>query len=336
MKQRKPRIGSVYQRGRTYWIKYYRRGQPFRESTHSDSYEEAERLLKRRQGEVVTGKFVGLASERVRFGELAQEVLADYRDNQRATVGDVERRIRLYLEPAFGNVRAADFSTGQIKHYIADRRKAGASNATINRELAVVKRAFHLAAQNDPPLVGRVPHIPMLEEKNVRKGFLEYESYCRLRDALPAYLRLLLVVGYYVGCRVGELLQIQWPQVDLMARRIRLEPGTTKGEEGRTLPIYNGEMLEWLRMAREVRDTRYPECSAVFHREGEAIKSFKNSWATACARAALPGLLFHDLRRTAVRNMVRAGIAEKIAMQISGHNRDCHRNKNPLKAHKLN
>jgi hypothetical protein len=74
MKQRKPRIGSVYQRGRTYWIKYYRRGQPFRESTHGDSYEEAERLLKRRQGEVVTGKFVGLASERVRFGELAQEV----------------------------------------------------------------------------------------------------------------------------------------------------------------------------------------------------------------------------------------------------------------------
>ena len=264
-------------------------------------------------------KRISPGSERVRFRELAQEVIADYRDNRRATVGDVERRIRLYLEPVFGNVRAADFSTGQIRHYIADRRKAGASNATINRELAVVKRAFHLAAQNDPPMVVRVPHIPMLEEKNVRKGFLEHEPYCRLLDELPIYLRPLLVVGYYVGCRVGELLQIQWPEVDLVAKRIRLEPGTTKGDEGRTLPIYNGEMLEWLKMSREVKEARYPECSAVFHREGGPIRSFKNAWASACARAGVPELLFHDLRRTAVRNMVRAGIPEKIAMQISGH-----------------
>jgi len=104
----------------------------------------------------------------------------------------------------------------------------------------------------------------MLAEKNVRKGLLEHDSYCRLRDALPPYLRLLLVIGYYVGCRVGELLQIRWPQVDLTARRIRLEPGTTKGEEGRTLPIYNGEMLEWLRIAREVRISPIPSAARCF------------------------------------------------------------------------
>lgn len=318
MKQRKPRTGSVYLRGQTFWIKYYRRGQAFRESSGSDSFEEAERLLKRRQGEIVTGKFAGLGPERIRFRELAQEVLTDYRDNGRSTVGDVERRIRLYLEPAFGNIRAADFSTGHVRRYIADRRKAEASNATINRELAVVKRAFHLAAQNDPPMVVRIPHIPMLEENNVRKGFLEYDQYVNLRNELPPELRPLFVIGYYTGARIGELRLLRWEQVDFKAGRIILEPGTTKNREGRTLPIY-GEMREWLSIEKEIRDQQFPTCPYVFQRHGLTIKDFRTAWEQACERAKVPGLLFHDLRRTAVRNMVRAGIPEKVAMQISGH-----------------
>src|SRR4030095_15293657 len=119
-------------------------------------------------------------------------------------------------------------------------------------------------AQWDPPKVGRVPHIPMLEENNVRKGFLEHEVYLKLRDALPVYLRPLFVVAYHVGCRRGELLKIEWSQVDWAAKRIRLEPGTTKNKEGRTLPIY-GEMREWLEMQRQIRDAHYPNCLSVFY-----------------------------------------------------------------------
>jgi integrase len=110
-----------------------------------------------------------------------------------------------------------------------------------------VKRAFHLAAENDPPKVYRIPHFPMLEENNVRKGFLEHDAYQRLRDALPDGVQLLFIVAYHVGCRRGELLKIRWAQVDLNAKRIRLEPGTTKNKQARTLPIY-AEMVERLRM----------------------------------------------------------------------------------------
>jgi hypothetical protein len=107
-------------------------------------------------------------------------------------------------------------------------------------------------------------------------------------------------------------------QVDLKAKRIRLEPGTTKNKEGRSLPVY-GEMLKSLQSEKEIRDAEYPECQAVFQRHGKQVKNFRKAWASACECADLAGLLFHDLRRTAVRNMVRAGIPEKIAMQISGH-----------------
>jgi integrase len=120
-----------------------------------------------------------------------------------------------------------------------------------------------MAADNDPPRVNRIPHFPILEENNVRKGFLEHEAYTKLRDALPAGVQLLLAVAYQVGCRRGELLKIRWPQVDLNAKRIRLEPGTTKNKEGRTLPVYC-EVVEWLRVEKEIRDAKFPPASTSF------------------------------------------------------------------------
>jgi integrase len=322
-------FGSVYQQRKrgpdgtlvvlpTWWIKYSKNGAPVRESSESYDRRDAERLLKKRLGEVVTGKFVGLKPERVKFSELAERVLEDYRDNDRATLKDVECRLKLHLLPEFGEIRAAEFGTSDLKRYIAKRKRAEATNATINRELAIVKRAFRLAAAADPPLVNRVPRITMLEENNVRKGFLEDGVYVALRNELPEYLSAIFVVGFHTGARVGELESLQWSQVELNAKRIILRPGETKNRDGRTLPIY-GEMLECLRMAKEVRDAKFPECPYVFHASGERLANWRHEWEDACKRAGVPGLLFHDLRRTAVRNMVRAGIPEKVAMQISGH-----------------
>jgi hypothetical protein len=155
----------------------------------------AERLYKRRQGEVVTGKFVGLAPERITFAELSQEILDDYIANERASLGHVQRRLTLHLLPEFGKVRAAEFSTARIKAYIKKRQKQ-AANSCINRELAIVKRIFHLALKSDPPKVACMPYIPMLRENNVRKGFLEHDQYLRLREWLPEEVRPLLVVAY--------------------------------------------------------------------------------------------------------------------------------------------
>ena len=158
----------------------------------------------------------------------------------------------------------------------------------------------------------------MLEEKNVRTGFLDDAGYMRLKQELPEYLRPLFVVGYHVGNRLGELRKLRWNQVDFAQSRITLNPGETKNGEGRTLPIY-GEMKEWLMMQRDIRDAKFPECDRVFQDEGRPAGDFRKAWRSACKRAGVGNLLFHDLRRSAVRNMIRAGISEKVAMQISGH-----------------
>jgi integrase len=226
--------------------------------------------------------------------------------------------VKTHILPFFGPIRAAQFGTNKVKTYITKRKAAEAANATINRELAIVRRAFTLAFEHDPPKVARVPHIPSLEEDNVRTGFLGHTEYLTLRDALPDELKTLLVVAYYTGVRRGELMGLKWRQVDLVAKRIRLDPGTTKNKEGRFLPVY-GEMLSWLEMAQAMRNEKYPQCEWVFRRGGERILNFRKAWETARKAAGLPEILVHDLRRTAARNMIRAGIPEAIVMKITGH-----------------
>src|ERR1039457_1396270 len=114
MKTRRPKLASIYARGRTYRIKYYKSGLSFRESSHSDSYDEAERLLKQRNGEIVTGKFAGLGPERVRMADLFDDLLVDYRINRRNSIVQLTSRLKKHLIPAFGQLRAADFTTHDV------------------------------------------------------------------------------------------------------------------------------------------------------------------------------------------------------------------------------
>jgi integrase len=311
-------FGTIYQRGSVWWLKYHSNGTVIRESARSPDRAEALRLLKKRQGDIVSGKFGGLGPERVKMSQLFDDLLEEHKRQERKSYPQTESRVRLHLKPAFGDIRAADLGSQRIHTYIARRRESKAANATINRELESLKRALVLGSRCDPPKVVRLTHVPMLAENNTRTGFLDDGGYLRLRNELPEYLRPLFVVAYHVGSRLGELRGLQWQQVDLAVKQIRLESGTTKNGRGRTLPIY-GEMNGWLSMQKTITTAKFPKCLYVFQHEGKPIGEFRKTWASACKRAGVPGLLFHDLRRSAIRNMRLAGIAENVAMQISGH-----------------
>jgi len=249
---------------------------------------------------------------------LFDDLIEDYVQNRRASLVQLKSRLRLHFRPTFDDTRACEFSTNHIKRYTAARLAAEAAPATINRELEIVERALRLGAECDPPKVLRVIRVPMLTENNVRTGFLDDAGYVKLRDELPEYLRPLLVVGYHLGNRLGELLSLMWPQADFKNDLIRLDPGTTRNKRGRTLPIY-GQIREWLLMQKAARDASFPDCPWVFFNQGERMGEFRKTWKSACKSAGCPNLLFHDLRRSAIRNMRLAGVEERIAMKISGH-----------------
>ena len=223
----------------------------------------------------------------------------------------------------FGDFKVHSLRADMVNAYVSQRLENGAANATINRELAALKRMFNLGLKAER--IYRKPYIPMLKEDNIRAGFFEYGEFIALRSALPEYFRPVATFAYYTGWRKQEILRLRWNQVDLSTRTARLEPGTTKNDNGR-LVILDGELLETIEAQWEKRKVaeipgQSPTllCPYVFHRNGHPIRDFRDSWATACKAVSLTGKLFHDFRRTAVRNMVRAGVHERVAMSLSGH-----------------
>ena len=312
-------MGMIYKRGAVYWVKYYRNGKPYRESAKSDKETEAKRLLKRREGEISQGKIPGVVFDKVRFNDLCDDFLADYRVNKKKSLVRAERSVK-HLKEIFEGMRVTNISTPLINSYIEQRIKSGAANASVNRELAALKRILNLGARQTPPKVDRVPFIAMLKETNVRKGFFEHGDFMALQKNLPNFLKPFVTFAYKTAWRFSEIKNLEWKQVSLAQRTVRLESGETKNDEGRTVYL-DDELQGILSGLWEARKDREKISPYVFLNESgkDRIKDIRGAWNTACDEAKIGKRLFHDFRRTAIRNMIRAGIPERVAMMISGH-----------------
>ena len=259
---------------------------------------DAKRLLKRREGEISEGKLPGVYFDRVRFDELAEGFLADYRINGKRSIVRAERSVQ-HLKTFFEGARVTNITSPAIQKYIEKRREQKAANASINRELAALKRMLNLGARQTPPKVDRVPYIPMLHEDNVRKGFFEHGEFLTLRDALPDHLKGFVTFGYKTGWRFSEIAGLTWNQIDLSQNTARLEAGETKNREGRTVWL-DDEVKAVILEQWERRKKANKLIGYVFtNKDGtEGQRTSEEPGRSACKKAGLGHRLFHDLRRT--------------------------------------
>ena len=309
--------GSIYKQPgcKTWTIKYYRDGRSYRESTGETDYQAARQKLNRKLGTVAEGNFIEPKTERIRVAELAQDFLRDYRINGRKSVGNAEARWRLHLAPCLETVRVADVTSAMIAKYVDARLLEGAKSATVNRELAALKRMFRLGYYATPAKVFRLPAFPHLQEDNVRTGFLEDDAYAKLAAAASdLWMRAIIETSRTYGWRKRELLNLRVRQIDLRSATIRLDPGTTKNREGREVAMI-GTVRALLAQCIEGKALD----DHVFTREdGKPVRDFRKVWRNLCKTAGVPALLFHDMRRTAARNLRRAGVAEGVIQKIGG------------------
>jgi integrase len=315
--KRERESGSIFSMhgSQNLWIKFYKDGRPIRESAGSPLRTEARKLLKKRLAEVTTGKFIGLKREKIKVSELATDLIRDYKNDGLKSLSDLETRWKLHLKPFFGYKRAVEVSSDLVEKYIDQRLEEDAKPATINRELAALKRMFNLAHESTPPKVVMVPYIKTLKERNTRVGFLNSKQH----DALAAstgriglWFRAIFEVGYTWGWRHQELLSMRVRQVDLTSGTVRLD--NSKNGEAREVTM----TLAVKALLTQCIDGKGPDDFVFTRKRGKAVRYFRKAWANACKEAGVPNLLFHDLRRSAARNLRNSGAAEEVIMKIGG------------------
>lgn len=308
-------LGGVFKRGGTWWLRYSLHGHEVRKSSHSTERKVAERMLKKEWKAVGAGRNVTAAAERVTVGELLDALAIDCQ-----TTG---RRANLKaactpLRAAFGHHRAVEITPAHIETYKAERlaavttRKTTTARGTINWELSTLSRAFTLGREQGR--VSAVPFIRKFPEGAARQGFTDRGTFDKVLAGLPPVLADVARFAYESAWRHEEILGLTWADVNREGRLVTLQADRSKNAEARELPLV-GALLEVI----ERRHADRAPTPWVFHHGGRRWTDFRKSWAKATKAAGVAGLLFHDLRRSAVRNLDAAGVSQSVAMRISGH-----------------
>lgn len=314
--------GSIYRRkqdgGQIWWIRCPG-GKP--ESSGTTKKADAQKLLERRLAEGQEMIFKPAEVCKAAYEDLEAMLLADLKVNRRRSLGNVEKFRLPKLRAFFKGMNAKDITYDVVTGYVA-RRMDEAAPATVLYELKLLKRMFKIAHR-----AGRIsgmPHFPTVSVgDNARKGFCSPEEIERVIEHLPEHAKPIVRCLYLTGWRTSEVLTLTWARVDFDAATLRLDSTNSKTGKSRTFPFAGlPTLVELLHEQRErtsmlEREDGRIVCH-VFHLEGDMLKSFRTAWRDAVKKAGLPGLRPHDLRRSAARNLVRAGVPEGVVMKLCG------------------
>jgi len=284
---------------------------------------EALRALKRRQDELAAHRigarrFQGPQQERVTIWQLLENLEREYALRGIASLPQLKAHLK-HIRASFENDRASEVTPARVGAYMEQRLKEGAANATVNREVEGLQRAFTLAAEQE--FLTTIPHFKSLPELNARQGFVERADFEHILSRLTVRgkpdpdLQAYASWCFHTGMRAGETKSLTWADYDAESQTIRLHAKDAKNRRGRAIPL----TADLLTLMEQRVKARRLDCPFIFHRNGKPMGEFRKVWRRACEEAGVSGKLFHDLRRSAVRNMVRAGVNPDIARQISGH-----------------
>jgi integrase len=338
-KQRGNGEGGLILRGRIWWCQYYQDGRQVRVSSQTHVKAEALTFLRKLMDSRDKGEVPVRDVKKLKYADLRQALIDSYialgnkslkerRDGTENIAGlkALDDFCGFKQEPSDGKIVVTDkgvpvtqITTAFAARFARERKAEGVGSAAINRSLAALRRMLNLAKR--AKRIHDVPYIEFWKEPSARRGFLEREKFTELIALLPTHLRPLITLRYWTGVRVGEALQVTWDQVNLTEREIVLHDEQTKSGEARILPLTS----ELVMMLSDIE----PKTGRVF--DGTNLRK---EWTKACVLCGLgkltevegkpydpiySGLTLHDLRRSAIRNLIRAGNSQDVSMKISGH-----------------
>jgi len=222
---------------------------------------------------------------------------------------DCGRQIHLRkLDPYLRGKRLDQINMDVLWPFIRDRRERDkVANATVNRALKIVRRMLNVAHQ-DWNWLQRVPRV---SEPKRRIRFLTRDEADRLIASLPLHLRPVVRFALATGCRMSEILHLEWQRVDFDRRVAWLDPGTTKNGEGRGIPLNNDAVLA-------LRDVEGMDAKWCFTYQDKRMEAVGSAWERSLRRAGIENFRFHDLRHTWASWHVMSGTHLQELMELGG------------------
>ena len=315
--------GSLRLRGGIYQVRYWHNGTKIEESADTGDHGKAKTFLKKRLKTAGTSAFIGPQAERVTFADLKAGILHDYTIKKKNRSTKRLARALVHLGGTFGLDKALAITSDRVDTYTDARLQEGAQPATINRELAALRRMFRLAVNKR--MLTSAPVITLLKEDNVREGFVEPADFdgllAALRDAGEPDVADVVEFAYLTLVRRENALGLEWSWLTLKVEAGNVTGGSirvpgTVTKNGKALPLVLKGRLLGVVQRRWAK--RIAACAYVFHRNGRRVVRFDAAWEAACTKVGLAGLHFHDLRRSGARNLRRAGVAESVIMRLGG------------------
>lgn len=312
---------EVYKRkeSKCYQIRWMdSQGRLHRESTKVSNLRAAEQIASNKFRILLEAQGIP-GAENLTLNDLINAVREDYRLNNRRSLDRIEFSIAWILKHTNAKLPLIKFTSQDWTDYASYRSNIDhAKNATINRELAVVRRGYNLLHKRNR--IPTKPYIQLLKEGRPRQGFIEPEKFFELRNALPEYLKFPVTLLYYSGWRLNEVLHLEWRYVNLKECKIILPPELSKNDEGRVFYL-NPELMTMFTVAEEFKKNNQIDLPWVFlnRTNNDRVRDFRVAWKTACDKVKIAGTVPHDCRRSAARNLIRAGVPQKVAQTILGH-----------------
>ena len=276
-------------------------------STRLRDQREAEEYLIRLKKEAYDAVRSGVSVDK----QWTDAVLRYIRENvDKRSLSDDKDHLRR-LDPYLRDKLLSQINMDALWPFIHDRRERdGVMNSTINRALEIVRRILHLA-RDEWQWLQRFPRIRMLPEPKRRIRFLTREEADKLLEVLPEHMRPIVRFALATGCRMSEILSLEWRRVDFDRRVAWLEPGTTKNGEGRGLPLNRDAVLA----LRSVSGAHPEWC---FTYQGKRLIAVGSAWKKALRRAGIDQFRFHDLRHTWASWHVMSGSSLQELMELGG------------------
>jgi len=308
---------GLFKRGSVWWMSFVYQGKQYRKSTETTDGKLAKRIFDKVRGEIAEGKwFERLPGEDKDFEEMMEKYMKEHSIPKKASTKR-DKTSLLHLNPFFGKSLLTEITPSLINQYKVKRREEGATPATVNRELALMKHAFSLAVREwewakDNP----VKKISMERENNKRDRWLMPEEEKKLLEVCPAWLQDIVLFALNTGMRLGEILSLCWKAVD-MNRRTAVVFKSKNGER-RTIPL-SETALDVLKTKSKIRSIR---SDLVFYNENHKkydYSDLERAFRVALIKAKIEDFRFHDLRHCFATKLVQGGVDLYKVQLLLGH-----------------